>query len=151
MDQLPHISEESAITSEILGKTVPELGQGTRVDEVRHFSLDVEEAMPSRMANLRQVLKRDGKGRKKAPKVMKEDPKASAPRGTRPYSTFARRQEQAMINFEDEGIEYAGHKFGLPELPLPKDLHLKFRYDPVVRQVTNLLMKDGKLSRAQTV
>lgn len=44
-----------------------------------------------------------------------------------------------------------GHKFGLPDLPLPSDGNLKYRYDPVVSQVTTLLMKHGKLSVAQRV
>jgi small subunit ribosomal protein S7 len=44
-----------------------------------------------------------------------------------------------------------GHKYELPDLPLPPDGNLKYRYDPVVSQVTNLLMKDGKKSVAQRV
>lgn len=56
-----------------------------------------------------------------------------------------------MIRFEDAEIETQGHKFGLPELPLPSSANMKHRYDPVVHQVTNLLMKDGKLSVAQRV
>jgi len=44
-----------------------------------------------------------------------------------------------------------GHKYGLPTLPLPSDSNLHYRYDPVVSQVTNLLMKHGKLSAAQRV
>lgn len=47
--------------------------------------------------------------------------------------------------------ELVGHKFGLPDLPLPKDGNLHYRYDPVVDQVTNLLMVHGKLSVAQRV
>jgi small subunit ribosomal protein S7 len=43
------------------------------------------------------------------------------------------------------------HKFGLPSLPIPSDANLKYRYDPVVTQVTNLLMKHGKKSVAQRV
>ena len=45
----------------------------------------------------------------------------------------------------------SGHKFGLPELPIPARAHLKHRYDPVVHQVTNQLMQHGKLSVAQKV
>jgi small subunit ribosomal protein S7 len=44
-----------------------------------------------------------------------------------------------------------GHKYGLPDLPLPPNANLKHRYDPVVDQVTKLLMKHGKLSVAQRV
>jgi small subunit ribosomal protein S7 len=43
------------------------------------------------------------------------------------------------------------HKFGLPTLPIPSNANLKYRYDPVVTQVTNLMMKDGKKSVAQRV
>lgn len=45
--------------------------------------------------------------------------------------------------------EATGHKFGLPTLPLPSNAHKDYRYDPVVDQFTNLLMRDGKLSVAQ--
>jgi hypothetical protein len=44
-----------------------------------------------------------------------------------------------------------GHKFGVPDLPLPPRNNLKFRYDPIVTQVTKLMMRDGKLSVAQRV
>ncbi|KAK3994552.1 ribosomal protein S7 domain-containing protein [Cladorrhinum sp. PSN332] len=45
--------------------------------------------------------------------------------------------------------EVEGHKFGLPELPLPSNMHKNHRYDDIVAQVTRLLMKDGKLGQAQ--
>ena len=48
-------------------------------------------------------------------------------------------------------MDAIGHKYGLPQLPLPKNANFKHRYDPVISQVTNLLMKDGKLSVAQRV
>ncbi|KAL5611725.1 hypothetical protein BROUX41_000700 [Berkeleyomyces rouxiae] len=41
------------------------------------------------------------------------------------------------------------HKFPLPELPLPPNSRLKERYHPVLHQLVRLLMRDGKLSRAQ--
>lgn len=44
-----------------------------------------------------------------------------------------------------------GHKFPLPTIPLPPQSHLKRRYDPVVEQITKLMMVDGKLSVAQRV
>jgi hypothetical protein len=52
-------------------------------------------------------------------------------------------------------LEYSngglGHKFGLPDLPLPRTEHFKRRYDPVVEQLTKGLMRHGKLSVAQKV
>lgn len=44
-----------------------------------------------------------------------------------------------------------GHKFPLPELPLPWYMQMKNRYHPVLAQVSRLLMRDGKLSKAQSV
>lgn len=53
------------------------------------------------------------------------------------------------LNPFDRKVE--GHKFGLPELPLPSNMHKNYRYDDIVAQVTRLLMKDGKLGQAQRV
>lgn len=44
-----------------------------------------------------------------------------------------------------------GHKFPLPELPIPWYMQMKERYHPVLAQVSRLLMRDGKLSKAQSV
>ena len=56
-----------------------------------------------------------------------------------------------MISFEDDAVETQGHEFGLPKLPIESMANLKYRYDPVIKQVTSLLMVDGKLSKAQRV
>lgn len=45
--------------------------------------------------------------------------------------------------------EKKDHKFPLPTLPLPPNSRVDHRYDTVVEQCTNLLMKDGKKSVAQ--
>ena len=45
----------------------------------------------------------------------------------------------------------AGHKFPLPELPLPWHMQMKSRYHPVLTQISRLLMREGKLSKAQSV
>lgn len=45
----------------------------------------------------------------------------------------------------------AAHIFDLPTLPLPKNDRLKERYDPLILQLTNLLMHDGKKGLAQRV
>lgn len=55
------------------------------------------------------------------------------------------------MNPEPSELQQAGHIFGLPTLPLPSTSHIKHRYDPIVDQVTKLMMKDGKLSKAQRV
>ncbi|KAL8952905.1 MAG: hypothetical protein Q9222_001195 [Ikaeria aurantiellina] len=127
-EQLPHVSEEAAVMGKITGDGGPDIEQGTPVQE---------------------VLKRDEKSQEKAPKVMQEQVQSSSPQGTRSFSTSARHRQQAMISFEDSGVQAAGHSFDLPALPLGENMHLKHRYAPIVRQVTNLLMRDGKLSVAQ--
>ena len=56
-----------------------------------------------------------------------------------------------MAASQDSAIESQGHIFGLPELPIPARAHLKHRYDPIVEQLTSLIMKSGKLGVAQRV
>ncbi|KAF2460551.1 ribosomal protein S7 domain-containing protein [Lineolata rhizophorae] len=147
-DPLPDISSEAAKTAEIMGVEGPDVEQGTPVQEVK----DDAEAL----ANL--------------PKVMRDEltGKAKAPKSTREYSTSAIRrqgleQRGDAIPRGQEGAEASlmpqypspipepvpGAKFGMPALPLPPRSNLKDRYDPLVKQVTNLLMRDGKLARAQ--
>lgn len=48
-------------------------------------------------------------------------------------------------------VEAEGHKFGLPDLPLQRDRNTKHRYDDVINQITKLMMRDGKLAKAQRV
>lgn len=57
--------------------------------------------------------------------------------------------EQHPIAPQEVQEEKRGHKFPLPALPLPQGSHKDHRYDPVVQQVTNLLMLDGKKATAQ--
>lgn len=56
-------------------------------------------------------------------------------------------EEPVELKLHDPSVE--GHKFGLPELPIPPDANFKYREDTLVTQVTNLLMKDGKKGVAQ--
>jgi small subunit ribosomal protein S7 len=126
-----------------------------------------------------QILREEKETRKHAPEVMKEDAKqgGTTKPSTRQFSTYARRREQLTIDespipesfdplfnssaaSQVQGIDdfvasssvpegTKGHKFPLPSLPLPRELVKDHRYDPVVTQVTTLLMKDGKKSVAQ--
>jgi len=56
-----------------------------------------------------------------------------------------------MVSGQGSELRLQDEVFGLPQLPLPSNAHMKYRYDPVIKQVTNLLMKEGKLSVAQRV
>ncbi|KAL9056997.1 MAG: hypothetical protein Q9206_002518 [Seirophora lacunosa] len=126
--QLPHVSEEAAAMGKITGEGGPEIEQGTPVQE---------------------ILKRDEESQEKAPKVMQEQVQSTSAKGTRSFSTSARPRQEAMLSAQDSGVEASGHIFDLPSLPLPANMHLKYRHAPIVKQVTNLLMRDGKLSVAQ--
>ncbi len=120
---------------------------------------------------MNQVLKRDGaEAKDKAPKVMQEG-MGNPVKGSRSYSTTARRQVELQLNpqpTDDMAINYpttesaswsqpstkledSGHIYELPSLPFPRNMHLKRREDPLVEQFTKLILKSGRLSRAQRV
>lgn len=97
------------------------------------------------------------------------------PSQSRSFSTYTRRRQEELNTFDDSEVSFdhiasalsqqnngmvgggaqeraatpVGHKFGLPSLPLPSNAHKDYRYDPVIRQFTNLMMQHGKLSVAQ--
>jgi small subunit ribosomal protein S7 len=71
-------------------------------------------------------------------------------------------KEQALTRLEltalglnpfDKGL--SGLKFGEPDIPMGKlhetKLHMQHRYEEGILQFTKLLMRDGKLSKAQRV
>lgn len=78
---------------------------------------------------------------------------ASEPSATASLDNEAALDQLRMIEYGlnplDPDVE--GHKYGLPDLPLPSEKHAKHRYDAVIVQITKLLMKDGKLAKAQRV
>ncbi|KKY19406.1 putative 30s ribosomal protein s7 [Diplodia seriata] len=131
-DTLPHVTEEAAAMAKMRKMPPPEMEQGTPVDE---------------------YVKNDKEAQKHLPKVMRDSLKnSSGPKGSRSYSTSAvRRQEQMEMTPEPVSTELTaeGVKFGLVPFPMPAENRLKSRYDPVVEQVTNLLMQHGKKSVAQ--
>lgn len=59
--------------------------------------------------------------------------------------------ELTALGLNPFDVAFTGHKFELPELPIPGKMHMKYRYEPVIQQLTRLLMRDGKLSKAQSV
>lgn len=129
---LGHVSEEAADMSNIMGETGPDLGQGTPVQD---------------------ILKRDKEGRGKAPEVIKEEMDGNKADSTSFANLLSLGQLESIAagghGTDPVTVDTVGHKYALPDLPLPKNANFKYRYDPIVAQVTNLLMKDGKLSVAQ--
>ncbi|EPE34601.1 Ribosomal protein S7 [Glarea lozoyensis ATCC 20868] len=125
-DQLPHVSEEAAEYAEITGGTKPDTSQGTPVQD---------------------ILKRDQESTEKAPEIIREEIDPTS-KSAADETTFANLLALGQLQNASNG-EPVGHKFGLPTLPLPSNANLHYRYDPVVDQVTNLLMQHGKLGVAQ--
>ena len=161
-NQLGHVSEEAAATDRITGDKGPDLDQGTPVQEVCIWRRQGKRSKSTKRPL--KVLGRDETGKGNAPQVLQDSVKPINTKGSREFSTYARRmaeltaaeipdslQPEDIFRLTQPPIKVAGHKFGLPELPIPARAHLKHRYDPVVQQVTNLLMQHGKLSVAQKV
>ena len=148
-EQLPHVSEEAADTAQIMGETSPEIdAQGTPVQEVLARSDKAKENAPQ---VVKDELQGDGLG--KHPNVSPSSG-AKVPSGSRSYSTTARRRALTIIpgdGFNPEISKPTGHIFPLPQLPLPSHLHMRHRYEPIVEQMTNLFMRDGKKATAQRV
>ncbi|KAK3676050.1 hypothetical protein LTR78_004242 [Recurvomyces mirabilis] len=171
MQQQEHVSEEQAKMDKIMGKEGPDMDVGTPVQEILADEKDIRKTAP-------QVIKdsiKSGEGAQNA----KPSLNPNTPGSSRSFSTFARRRVEAftesgaadldpsMLPSASQRASYAqlqeqqstapqivqeekkGHKFPLPTLPLPSNAHLKHRHDPVVLQVTNLMMIDGKKSVAE--
>jgi small subunit ribosomal protein S7 len=121
--------------------------------------LDVfHDIRPGQCTERSQILKRDEEGRDMAPEIIKKEidgNKADAVETTSFANLLALGQMENIASgghgTDPVAIDTVGHKFGVPELPLPSNANFRYRYDPLVAQVTNLLMKDGKLSVAQRV
>ncbi|KAF4555032.1 Ribosomal protein S7p/S5e-like protein [Elsinoe fawcettii] len=158
MKQQEHVSEEAAKMANITGGEGPDLEQGTPVQE---------------------ILKEDKEAQKDAPQVLKDSIKSkqTPPKPqSRTFSTYARRQQDMQMHqnepdlpppqflqtseapledlaqydaSEESSSAVQGVKFGMPDLPIPARMHKDYRYDPVVEQVTNLMMQHGEKAKAQ--
>jgi small subunit ribosomal protein S7 len=166
-EQLPHVSEEAAAMGEVMGETSPDIEEhGTPVQEVR---IQRTCAPAKLLSSTLQILEREAEAKEKAPEVMKNNSNSPTKPNTNPagssqsrsYSTTTRRNAELIkASLSSEmgpplGLGYPngglGHKFGLPDMPLPRTEHFRRRYEPVVEQLTKSLMRHGKLSVAQKV
>jgi small subunit ribosomal protein S7 len=101
-------------------------------------------------------LNRDEESRQKSPQIIKEERgqeaavEAETEESVENLRALGQMENIAAGGLASDPVEI-GHKFGLPTLPIPSPSNMKHRYDPVVTQITNLLMKDGKKSVAQRV
>ena len=99
-------------------------------------------------------MERDQESKEKAPEVVKkemQDTKNAADDMMFESILALGEMEATAADEHASDVDVPGHKFGLPNLPLPSNLNLKYRYDPAVDQFTKLLMRHGKLSVAQRV
>ncbi|RYN19452.1 hypothetical protein AA0112_g11118 [Alternaria arborescens] len=141
---IEHVSEEAASMAKTMGEDGPDLNQGTSIEDVVKGDKDLQ-------ANLPKVMQ---------DKLNSQKPKTTpnmAPKGSRSYSTMTTQSsgnnsiDMGLVDLQSVSKAPAmpGLKFDMPSLPLPKDGHVKHRHDPVVDQVTNLLMRHGKKSVAE--
>jgi len=120
-----------------------------------------------------KIVKGDKAAQELLPKVMRDELKStSKPSNTRSYSTSAIRRQDLSSDLTsalplDAAIVESGtslmedpttappvepgHKFGLPSLPLASNRNLHHRYEPIVEQLTGLLIRHGKKGVAQRV
>jgi len=137
-EPIEHVSEEAAKTAQIMGEQGPDVNQGTPVEDIVRGDKEAQKHLPKVMQD-----------------ALKQGNKTPTPKGSRSYSTMTTQSSQGMdmglVDFEAASKlpVTPGLKFEAPTLPLPQDGHVKHRYDPVVEQVTNLLMRHGKKSVAQ--
>jgi small subunit ribosomal protein S7 len=120
---------------------------------------------------VQEILKEEKDTREQAPEVLKQDAKSGAtgakpstdPQGVRSFSTMARKRmemephtstptDPAIINSfrpPNTGVTTTepNLKFPAPSTPLPQ---MKSRHDPIVTQLTNLMMRDGKKAKAES-
>ncbi|KAI5300533.1 hypothetical protein KEM56_002374, partial [Ascosphaera pollenicola] len=117
------------------------------------------------LMELIQFFKRDKNAMKYAPKVVQDKLNPKPPAGTRSYSTAAEPSaadngaaplpgatpmEQLIAVMENKPeAPIQGLKFGMPPTPDYATGHFRKRYDPVLDQFTKMLMRDGKLARAE--
>ena len=147
-----HVSEEAAKMAKMQGQEGPDLDQGTPVQE---------------------ILKEEKETREQAPEVLKQEAKQGSsgakpstdPSGTRSFSTMARRRmeveshtstpiDPAIFNSIQPAATTTAAtqttpdlKFAAPPTPIQR---MQTRHDPIITQLTNLMMRDGKKAKAES-
>ena len=109
-------------------------------------------------------MKKPGEGQQRsfstsARRLEAELQSASGAGDALPESMLVAKVKNAAAKFDDTravGLDYPdagpGHKFPLPDMEKWKVTdHMRRRYDPVIDQFTKMIMRDGKLARAQKV
>jgi len=158
--QLPHVTEEQAAMDEIMGETPPQTDdQSTPVAEILQRDQDAQKNAPE---VFKKGMKKPGEGQQRsfstsARRLEAELQSASGAGDALPESMLVAKVKNAAAKFDDTravGLDYPdagpGHKFPLPDMEKWKVTdHMRRRYDPVIDQFTKMIMRDGKLARAQ--
>jgi small subunit ribosomal protein S7 len=167
MQQQEHVSEEAAKMAKIQGKEGPDVEAGTPVQEIMAEDAEARKDAP-------KVLKEDLQKGHSTPQ-----PNTEPASSKRSFSTYARRrmpelsatpssqpsfppsmlpsssdraafaenpQSTISITEAEQQLQKPGHKFPLPTQP---PVNKNARHDPIVIQLTNLMMHDGKKSLAE--
>ncbi|TKA34170.1 hypothetical protein B0A50_00150 [Salinomyces thailandicus] len=178
MHQQEHVSEEDAKMKKVMGQEGPDIeGQGTPVQDILKQDAEARKNAPEVMKASVKSSQSAQNARPAAPAGMggRRDfstwTRRRMPDLTpQSFDSSSAPLDPAMIPSDDQRATYTGytaeaqpptpadmsiqeenkgHRFPLPALPLPPNSNHKYRYDPVVQQVTNLLMQDGKKAAAQ--
>ncbi|KAK5174221.1 uncharacterized protein LTR77_001301 [Saxophila tyrrhenica] len=166
-----HVSEEAAQMAKSQGMEGPDVEAGTPVQEILAEEKDLQKDAPKVM---KEELKQGHEN--PAPKTETTGSGSMGSGQKRGFSTFARRRmpeldsmsgqgelDGAMIPSEAQRAVYntnsqstvsstaesqpkPGHKFPLPS---QTPTHKSERHDPILVQLTNLIMRDGKKSIAE--
>ncbi|KAB8336828.1 hypothetical protein FH972_021137 [Carpinus fangiana] len=175
-DAAPHVSEEAAALAKSMGGQAPEMEQGTPVGEAVKKDAKFQETLPKVMQDALKQQKRkfSTTARRMDPSLQSS---AESSVDTPPPAVngvpLTLRQLQSPQHYEineataraiadgqlPEPISARQHaelrarpglKFDAPVLPMEKGSNMrKDRYEDIVVQVTNLIMKDGKKAQAQ--
>ncbi|POS82124.1 hypothetical protein EPUL_005586, partial [Erysiphe pulchra] len=147
---LGHTSEEAAEYSKIFGETKPDLNRGTKAQDLIGKDIEAIKFAPKVIKdelNKKFSIDRDIQKKIEQSRELKDLENLLAIGKLENVSNGNDIEEPVDLKFHDPLVE--GHKFGLPELPIPPDANFKYREDTLVTQVTNLLMRDGKKGVAQ--
>ncbi|KAK3054070.1 hypothetical protein LTR09_004848 [Extremus antarcticus] len=164
MQQQEHVSEEAAQMAKIQGKEGPDMDAGTPVQEIMAEEKDVKKNAPK---VVKEEMKQGHEGVEARTETAVSGGVGSGQK--RGFSTIARRRmpeldaggqgqlDVSMIPSKAQRAVYTqdalsteeskpGHKF---PLPTTTPTHKNERLEPILTQLTNLIMRDGKKSLAE--
>lgn len=174
MQQQEHVSEEAAKMAKMTGGEGPDIeGQGTPVQDILKNDKEAREQAPQVMQE--EMKTKEGQARSAQNAKPNTSARSFSTMARRklpemdPQSTAGESFDAAMIPSAEQRAEYTaqhvdqpvapgsiqetrqGHKYPLPDLPIPANMHKDYRHDAIVTQVTNLIMRDGKKAQAERI